>query len=113
MKKARPRSEAENKPDPVKIAATRFAATADGVIFFRHMKVLCGYQLPSAGQDPQTFEVQPNVTLYNDARRSVYLEIRKMIPPQFLAAIELGFDLSQVKQLGKEAEVDNVSTDDL
>ena len=63
-------------------------ATAEGILAFRYVMEICGYQQVSITGDPATGDIQDRGTLYNEARRNVYLELRKIIPNQFLKKIE-------------------------
>lgn len=76
-------------------AARRFRAAANemgksraGQDFMVGIFHLCAYNQTSVVSDPETSEVLPGATAYNDARRSVYVDIRKMIDPELRAKIE-------------------------
>lgn len=62
--------------------------TAEGIRALRHLMNLCGYQRVSVVGNPQTGDVHDRGTLYNEARRNVYLEIRKLIHPETLMRVE-------------------------
>ncbi len=62
--------------------------TADGILVLRHIMEICGYQKISIVGDPVSGDIHDRGTLYNEARRNVYLEIRKYIPSRFLKQIE-------------------------
>lgn len=61
---------------------------AEGILFIRHLMKICGYQKTSIVGNPQTGDLQERGTFYNEARRNVYLEIRRYIPSKFLKKIE-------------------------
>ncbi len=50
---------------------------------------LCGYNLTSVVSDPESGEVLDRATSYNDARRSVYVDLRKLMEPEARAKMEL------------------------
>ena len=59
-----------------------------GIIIIRHLMDLCGYQKVSVVGNPATGDIQDRGTLYNEARRNLYLEIRRLIPLRYLRQIE-------------------------
>ena len=62
--------------------------TAEGILVLRHIMQICGFQKTSIVGDPTTGDLQSRGTFYNEARRNVYLELRKFIKPKFLKKIE-------------------------
>ncbi len=56
------------------------SSNAEGIILLRHIMDLCGFTKFSVTMNPQTQEVNDKATLYNEARRNVWLEIRNLIP---------------------------------
>lgn len=50
---------------------------------------ICGYQRPSVVADPQSGEVVINSTVYNEARRNLYLTLRSFLTRQILTDVEL------------------------
>ncbi len=63
-------------------------ATEEGLDVFRFIMDICGYQKRSVLMDSQTGEVNKEATVYLEARRSIYLDIRQYISPKFLKKIE-------------------------
>lgn len=49
---------------------------------------LCAYNQTSVVSDPETGEVMSSATAYNDARRSVYVDLRKQMDPELRAKME-------------------------
>lgn len=64
------------------------AATEEGLDLFRYIMSICNFQKYNITIDPQTGEVNRETSLYREARRSVYLDIRQYIPAKFLKKIE-------------------------
>ncbi len=64
------------------------AATEEGLNVFRFLMDACNYQKYNITIDPQTGEVNRETSLYREARRSVYLDLRQYIPAKFLKKIE-------------------------
>jgi len=63
-------------------------ATPSGMRTLRWMMNLCGYQRSSVVVDPTSGEVQINSTVYNEARRVLYLNIRQPIKQSTLRLVE-------------------------
>ncbi len=68
-------------------------AKAEGRNVLRYIMNQCGYQKPSVVVDPTTGEINDRSTLYNEARRNLYLDLRKFIPTRLLKKIE--FELNR------------------
>lgn len=66
----------------------RVLNTAEGIAVFRRIKDLCGYQDPSVCMNGQG-SLDPYMTNYNEARRDIWLELRKFISRENLILIEL------------------------
>lgn len=49
----------------------------------------CGYQAASNIADPTTGEILVNGTIYNEGRRTFYLNLRKMVHKDTLRAVEV------------------------
>lgn len=82
----------EKPVDPManlKADIARVAGTSEGLALFRYLMNVCGYQKPSVVANPQTQEVNVNSTIYNEARRNVWLGLRMLIPHDRLTFIEL------------------------
>lgn len=70
-------------------AFARLTKTEDGVKVFRHIMDSLGYKAPTVVINAVTNEIVMNSTLWNDAKRDSWLEIRKMIPHKQLNIIEM------------------------
>jgi len=64
------------------------AATEEGKDVFSYLAEILGFHRPSVMMNPQTGEVNKETTVYWEARRSVYLDIRKYISDSNLKTIE-------------------------
>lgn len=64
-------------------------ATPEGKFVLRHLMEICGYHSSSFMASSETGELLTLNTLYNEARRNVYLEIRKHIDPEVLYEVEI------------------------
>lgn len=72
----------------VQTAIARIAATPEGVSLFQYLHKALGYEETSIVADGLG-KPDPIATLLNDTRRSIYCEIRKLIPRDRLIEIEL------------------------
>jgi len=63
-------------------------STADGRYALKWLMELSGYQVPSVVVDPQSGEVQVQSTIYNEARRNLYITVRRCVNSNVLASIE-------------------------
>jgi hypothetical protein len=66
----------------------RLANTNSGQAILRAIMRECGFQKPSILANPQSGEINPMGTVYNEARRNIWLWLRKAIPSDKLALIE-------------------------
>ena len=88
-KKKLAQKEVQAKRDKqLRIIFNEVCGDAEGILFMRHLMKICGYQQTSITGDPQTGDLQERGTFYNEARRSIYLEIRKYVKPRYLKQIE-------------------------
>lgn len=62
-------------------------ATASGLRTLRWLMNLCGYQRPSVTADQNGSPVLEG-TIYNEARRNIYLSIRQMLKQEILIPVE-------------------------
>jgi len=67
-------------------------ATEAGRITLRWLKDICGYQKFGVTVDPRSQEINKESTLYNEFRRSVYLNIRSKVNRDTLIAVEINTD---------------------
>ncbi len=64
------------------------AASPEGLNFMKWIFGLSGYSKILITGNPQSGEILDRGTLYNNARRSIWLEIRQMLPKRILKKIE-------------------------
>ncbi len=64
------------------------AATADGKEVFKYLMDILGWKKKLVIMDPNTGEVNRDATVYLEARRSAYVDIRKHIDSIYLKLIE-------------------------
>lgn len=65
------------------------AAIPEGTILFRYLLSECGFFRPSVLVDPKTMNINIDGTVYNEARRNLYLDVRKYLTIKNLRKIEL------------------------
>lgn len=70
--------------------AIEIAKTDAGIDLYRFIRDICGFEKSSINVNPISGEISDKNTLYSEARRSVYLELRKYLPKKLLAKVELG-----------------------
>jgi len=63
-------------------------ATVEGRNVLRYIMDECGYQRVSIVGNTANGDIHDRGTLYNEARRNLYLDIRKLIPVRQLKQIE-------------------------
>ncbi len=63
-------------------------ASPEGLNLMKWIFDLSGYSKITIVGNPQTGDIHSRATLYNDARRSLWLEIRKLVPKRTLKKIE-------------------------
>ena len=63
---------------------------AEGILVMRHLMQTCGYEKSDTTMDPATGEINPLASIYNQSRRNVYVELRRLIPVKFRTKIEHG-----------------------
>lgn len=66
----------------------KVAETPEGLAVFTFMMGECGYQQNNIVFNPVTKEINKDASDYLEARRSVYLQLRKYIPVKYLRKIE-------------------------
>lgn len=67
----------------------RVCKTESGRNIFRYIMEICGHNEPSLVQSVSTGDILANVTINNEARRGVYLDIRRQFPKKQLIQIEM------------------------
>jgi hypothetical protein len=95
--------EAKLKRDKILAADMRKVfGSAEGQNVLRWMMVECGYQSQSVVADKQTQEIYVDSTIYNEARRNLYLQIRQYLTPKVLLSVELQPPASSKKPITKK-----------
>ena len=79
--------EAKERALEIRSAFSKVSQTQEGAIVFRHLMNICGFKLPSLVRNSDG-DILFNSSLYNETRRTVYLEVRKLIPNKRLNQIE-------------------------
>lgn len=76
--------------DPVKFkkGLLHIAATQAGIDFLRGLYEKCGCNKYSVVIDPNSGELSIHSTVYNEARRSLYLDLRQLLPNDVIRKIE-------------------------
>ena len=72
----------------VRTAVQAIASDPNAVIMLRHMAKICDFFKSSLVLNPTTKEVNQTATLWNEARRSVYLDFRRMMSEETKRQIE-------------------------
>ena len=72
----------------VQKAVIAIAETQEGQIFFNWLMNRCYFQKSTVVGDPASHEINIHGTLFNEASRRVYLDIRRGIPSALLKKIE-------------------------
>lgn len=73
-------------------AFVQVSNTEAGRILFRKLMRDCGFITPSVVADPATGEIFTDSTVYNEARRNLYLSWRKQVPLKHLVKIEFNLE---------------------
>lgn len=82
----------KRKESNVKRAFKQVAKTEAGRIVFRYFLEQCGFHAPSVNIDPVSRSIIVDNTVYNEARRNIYLDARKLIPQRELVKIEFNLE---------------------
>ena len=64
----------------------------DGERFLKWLHQQCGYDMPSIVVDPQSHEINNKMTIYNEARRNVWMQLRKLLKKETLIKVEYNDD---------------------
>ncbi len=64
------------------------SSTPEGIIAFRQLMSMCGYNLSAVAANPQTGEINVEGTIYNTARENIWKEFRQLIPVKARKKIE-------------------------
>lgn len=76
---------------------TRVCATDSGRNVLRYLMSECGFHNASIVADQQSGEINPLGTVYNEARRNLWLKLRKLMSREHLIAVELGEHIEEQK----------------
>lgn len=60
-----------------------------GLALLKLIGGMCAFTKTSIAQNPHSQEINVNATIYNEARRSIYLELRRYLPNEILIKAEL------------------------
>ena len=60
-----------------------------GVRVLRWLMIECGYQAQSVVADKHTQQIYKESTIYNEARRNLYLQMRRYMTPKILMPVEI------------------------
>lgn len=71
-------------------------STEDGRVVLQFLMELCGYQKTSIVGDPRTGDLFDRGTFYNEARRAIYLELRRFVRPDILKSVEFTTSLEEI-----------------
>jgi len=63
-------------------------ASDHGKRTLRYILDLCGYQKYSTSADPESGEINVQATIYNEARRNLYLKLRSFLKREILMDVE-------------------------
>jgi len=74
--------------DKLKVMFDAVASTEDGQKLFKYFVNLFGFNKYMITTNPQTGEVNKEMSVYLEARRSAYLDMRKHISDRYLKKIE-------------------------
>ena len=64
------------------------SSTPEGIIAFRQIMSMCGYNKSAVTGNPQSGDINLNGTLYNAARENLWKELRQLIPVKARKKIE-------------------------
>jgi len=79
--------------------------TEAGRIVFKYLFKICGYNQSSIVVNPHTAEVNERSVIYNEARRGIYIQLRRQATHNLLAPMEEAVETEQsVPAIIKEGE---------
>lgn len=84
----RQEAEYEKKFNRLKASFIKIAELPEGLDVFRFIFDECGYERNNIVFNPETREINNTASNYLEARRSVYIQLRKYIPAKHLKKIE-------------------------
>jgi len=91
--KVKEKQEAQNEASSKKLAqlvqcVATASSTPEGIIAFRQIMNMCGYNKSAVTGNPQSGDINLNGTLYNAARENLWKELRQLIPIKARKKIE-------------------------
>lgn len=89
----------QNMPTPVRQALHQVAKTRNGKIFLKWVMAYCGFKYSSLTMTEEG-RLLIDAIVHNEAKRAVWLDIRKNIAPELLNLIE-GEEIHENKNVGK------------
>lgn len=94
LRVAREKQEKARKAKAARVrnAFIKVSNTEAGRDVFRFLMAECGFLKPSVNANAQTGEIFTDNTVYNEARRNLYLKVRGLIPAQSLVKIEFNLE---------------------
>lgn len=90
------RKAAQDRDKQIKTDMAQVFGTSEGRRVLTYIYNLCGYGETTVGGNPQLGMDIKDGTLYNSARRSIYVELRKWIPAKILKSAEFN-DLEKME----------------
>lgn len=69
-------------------SVNRLANTDDGQVFLNYLMKECGFSTSSIVIDEQTKEINSKSTIYNEARKTVYYNVRKLLKSENIKKVE-------------------------
>jgi hypothetical protein len=72
----------------IEAGISKALANQDGVLFFQWLMGKCGHLRPSITGDPTSGEANPQMSMYCEGQRSIWLALRKFIKRDQLIQIE-------------------------
>ena len=79
----------DNPEKVLRQAIERIANSPDGVLFLQYIIEMTGYRAPGVCLSAKTGEVDALASMFDAGRRSVYVDLRYLLPYNRLAVIEL------------------------
>ena len=80
--------EAKNIPNNIQKAIREVSETAEGQEFLRYLMRQCSFHTSTIVGDPHSHEINVYGTLFNEARRRLYLDLRRFIPQNIRRKVE-------------------------
>lgn len=98
-KRQKYQEEAQKRTKQYSAAIQRASSTADGKILIHYLMMECGYQKNSVQGSKTTGQFLDENTMYNEGRRDLYLNLRKILKRDILADVEIYGVLGHLKEV--------------